>query len=76
MYIYIYIYTYIYIYIYTHNYVYVMHLASFDCVGVWELSLVRVGWVAHRLDGVVVEVEAEGDTLVIGGLKTKKAIKH
>jgi len=37
---------------------------------------VRVGWVAHRLDGVVVEVEAEGDTLVIGGLKTKKAIKH
>eukprot|EP00965_Chrysotila_dentata_P196769 6177788-Pleurochrysis_carterae.AAC.1 len=36
-------------------------LALLDRVGVGELGLVRVRRVAHRLDSVVVQVEAKGD---------------
>ena len=39
------------------------------------LTLVRVGRVRHRLDCVVVDVEAEGDALVEGGLRLESGVE-
>jgi hypothetical protein len=43
-------------------------------LGVGQLVLVRVEGVAHRLDGVIVQVEAEGDPLVEGGPRLERRV--